>query len=207
MPRRTKTTESSLPVHFANDRSLPAADRNDLLAWVKAGIPEGDPSDAPLARRFRDDWAIGEPDFVAQIPRAFDIKATGQMPYKHAVVKTDFEDDRWVQAVEIQPTDRTVVHHVLVFVQDGNKRINEDAGFFAAYVPGNTFQQYPAGMAKRIPRRQPACVSTALHARRHGNNRSNPLGHRVRRQAAGTCNSQRGNFQPQNFNPAGRRQP
>jgi Ca2+-binding EF-hand superfamily protein/thiol-disulfide isomerase/thioredoxin len=145
---------SSLDIHWANDRSLAENERRDLFDWVKAGAPEGNPADAPLPRDFPEQWAIGQPDVIYEIPKPFTVKATGQMPYQHTVVKTQFDEDRWVQAVEIQPTERAVVHHVLVFVhraEDGKPNIDETSGFFAAYVPGNSWQRYPAGMAKKLP--------------------------------------------------------
>ena len=33
---------------FANDASLTDKDKADLLGWIAAGAPEGDPADAPL---------------------------------------------------------------------------------------------------------------------------------------------------------------
>lgn len=53
--------------HWANDRSLSDQDRADLLAWIKAGAPEGEPSDAPVPRRFAEGWNIGRPDLVVRI--------------------------------------------------------------------------------------------------------------------------------------------
>lgn len=54
--------------------------------------------------------------------------------------------------MEIQPTNRAVVHHVLVFVRPkGLGRILNRDGFFAAYVPGNDHQIYPEGLARRLP--------------------------------------------------------
>lgn len=147
-------TEASFGVRWSNDCSLSPKDEADLLAWIDGGAPEGDPADAPLPRMFPRDWEIGKPDVVLQLPRSVAIKATGQMPYVHQIVATGFEEDRWIKAVEVRPTSPAVVHHVLVFVRDGKSRsreIDEDAGFLAAYVPGNTHQQYPEGMAKRIP--------------------------------------------------------
>ncbi len=139
---------------WSNDRSLSEADRSDLLAWIKSGLPPGDPADAPLPRQYPAEWMIGTPDLVVQTPEPISIKATGRMPYRHVRVETDFAEDRWVQAIEIQPTDRAVVHHVLVFVQQrGETRpeIDERSGFFAAYVPGNSYQRYPQGFAKKLP--------------------------------------------------------
>ena len=77
------------------------------------------------------------------LPREIKIKATGQMPYAYLRVKTNFPEDRWIQATEVRPTAPEVVHHVLVFAsgEDGIKR--EQAGALAAYVPGNTFVEFP----------------------------------------------------------------
>lgn len=60
------------------------------------------------------------------------------------------------------PSDRSVVHHVLVFVrQPGTKApqagsvdeaLEELSGFFGAYVPGNSSLVYSNGLAKRLPK-------------------------------------------------------
>ena len=73
------------------------------------------------------------------------------MPYVYLRVKTNFPEDRWIQATEVRPTAPEVVHHVLVFASgaDGIKR--EQAGALAAYVPGNTFVEFPPGVAKKLP--------------------------------------------------------
>ncbi len=145
------------PVRWLNDRSLAAADRADLLAWLEAGLPEGDPTDAPLPLPVPGEWQIGKPDLVVKLPRAVAVKAEGTMPYQHLVVETGLTEDRWVEAFEVRPSRREVVHHVLVFVIDGNGRRggqepNEQSGFFAAYVPGNSSQAYPVGFAKKLPK-------------------------------------------------------
>lgn len=151
---------------FVNDRSLTADDKAALLAWLKAGTPIGDPADAPLPRTFPKEWAIGKPDVVFQIPKPIAIKATGTMPYQTAVIDTKLTEDKWIRGYEIQPTDRSVVHHVLVFVVSGEAaggeannplaRLRDEAeerqGFFAAYVPGNDKQVFPDGFAKPLPK-------------------------------------------------------
>lgn len=144
---------------WGNDRSLSERDRSDLLAWLAAGRPAGDAKDAPLARTWPGEWQIGTPDAVFQIPKPIEVKATGTMPYQNVIVQTGLTADRWVSAVEVQPTAREVVHHVLVFVKGGGgllggRRIagnDEGGGFFAAYVPGNDHVIYPDGFAKPLP--------------------------------------------------------
>jgi len=147
------------PSPWVNDRSLAAADKADLLAWLKGGRTLGDPADAPLPRKFPEDWAIGTPDLVVQLPHPIAIKAEGTMPYQNVVVETGLAEDKWVQALEVQPGVREVVHHVLVFARPprtaGDDAFDDSAaerqGFFAAYVPGNGHAIFPDGFARKLP--------------------------------------------------------
>ena len=126
---------------WANDCSLSNNDKTDLLAWLENELPEGDPADAPLPRDYPAEWEIGTPELVVQLPEPIAIQATGQMPYKHIRVETNLKEGRWIKAVEVRPTARSVVHHVLVFLEDENGEADGlRQAFVAAYVPGNTHQ-------------------------------------------------------------------
>jgi len=139
---------------FVNDRSLPEVDKAVLLAWFEANAPVGEPVEAPLPRSYPKDWAIGKPDLVLQIPKAIAIKATGTMAYQRVVVDTNFDEDKWIQAIEVRPTAKAgVVHHILAFPIGPGKDVPRGAeagGHVAAYVPGNTAQIYPTGYAKKL---------------------------------------------------------
>jgi Ca2+-binding EF-hand superfamily protein/peroxiredoxin len=147
--------EAGHPSPWANDRSLAARDKADLLAWLASDMPLGDPADAPLSRTFPKDWTIGEPDATFQLPEPVSIKAEGVMPYVIKRVPTNFKEDHWVDAIEVQPTARDVTHHVLVFVlpPGASQRdiADERGGFFGIYVPGNSTLIYPEGFARKIP--------------------------------------------------------
>jgi mono/diheme cytochrome c family protein len=145
------------PSPWANDRTLSPEDKADLLAWLSGSRAEGNPADAPLPLHFASTWQIGEPDAIIRIPKPIEVKATGIMPYQNVTVETDFAEDRWVQAIEVLPTARQVVHHALVHIipkgADPSRRgrIQNGDGFFAAYVPGNNTLQFPEGFGKLIP--------------------------------------------------------
>lgn len=155
---------AAMPSPWANDRSLGQADKDAIAAWIKAGKPEGDPKDLPLPRTFASsEWSIGTPDAVFTLPEPIAVKADGFMPYQNVLVPTNTTEDRWVKAVQIVPTDPSVVHHVLVFAldeeaakdPDTRRRLGNDesSGYWAAYVPGNDAITFPEGMAKRLPAR------------------------------------------------------
>jgi hypothetical protein len=103
-----ETGEAYTP--WANDRSLAEAEKQELLVWIAGGKPEGDRRDAPQPRQFPEGWLIGEPDAVFQFSDPVPVKATGVMPYQYVTVETNLPEDKWVQAIEVQPGDRGVVH-------------------------------------------------------------------------------------------------
>lgn len=139
---------------WLNDRSLSGKDKDDLLAWLGGDLKKGNPADAPLPRDFSSGWLIGKPDVVFQLPKPIAVKATGTMPYQNIRVDTGIDEDRWVQAIEVQPSAREVTHHVLVFAapKGAPRAVGEGQGFFAVYVPGNNTLIYPDGFAKKLPK-------------------------------------------------------
>jgi hypothetical protein len=143
---------------FANDRSLSAKERAMLLAWVDQGCPLGDTKDLPAPRKFPEDWAIGTPDLIIEMPETYVVQAQGTLPYQHFRVPTNFKKDTWVQATEVRPSDRSVVHHITVSVVDPKagplgivlKGADRDQ-YLASYAPGFGSQAYPEGTGKLIP--------------------------------------------------------
>jgi hypothetical protein len=48
----------------------------------------------------------------------YNVPATGTIAYQNFMVPTNFTEDKWVQAIEARPGNRSVVHHILVFASD-----------------------------------------------------------------------------------------
>lgn len=140
---------------FANARNLPDDEKRVLLDWVKAGAPEGDRSDLPPPKSFTDGWQLSrEPDLIVSMrDRPYDVPASGTVRYQYFSVDPKLAEDKWVTAAEIQPGERSVVHHILVFAKTESemRRFDGEGAFLAAYVPGFLPQQYPTGMAKLLP--------------------------------------------------------
>ncbi len=146
---------------FSNDRSLSDEDREALIGWIDNGCPEGDAKDAPLPRKFTEGWKIGEPESVLQIAEPITVPAKGKVEYQYVKVKTSFDEDKWVQAMEIRPSAPQVVHHVLIFLKypRNHPRASEQpddrgglAGYFMGMVPGQGEIVFPEGMGKFLPK-------------------------------------------------------
>jgi peroxiredoxin/mono/diheme cytochrome c family protein len=146
---------------FSNDRRLSKEDRDTLLAWIAQDCPKGDPRDLPPAREFPRGWSIGKPDVVFSMPKEFNVPAKGGkngIRYQNFVVDTNFDEDRWVQAVEARPGNRAVVHHIIVYVMKPGQRRGQNRtdgigdGLLVAFAPGDLPAVFPSGTAKKIPK-------------------------------------------------------
>ncbi len=143
---------------FSNARIMSEDDKQILREWVKAGSPEGDPADLPESRTYTAGWSLPKkPDFVIDMrDQPFDVQAEGTVRYKYFTVDPGFTEDRWIKAAELQPGNRAVVHHILVFSLPGGRReraslASVNGEFLAAYVPGHRPPVYDDGMAKLVP--------------------------------------------------------
>lgn len=144
---------------FANDRSLSESDRKTLLAWIDQGMPRGKDDDLPPRREFPDHWKIGKPDVVIHMPKAFDVPAQtprGGVPYKHYLIETGFDEDKWIERAEAKADAAEVVHHILVFIVPPGKRFipgSPDTPVLCGMAPGDMPMMLKPGLAKLIPKR------------------------------------------------------
>jgi hypothetical protein len=155
--------------HFANDRSLSQREIETLVGWVDGGATEGDPKDAPAppAHAWPQGWAIGTPDAIFEMPVPFSVPAKGAVDYQYIILPARFAEDKWIQKVEIRPSDRRVVHHAVVYIREpGSKWLERQSsgvsfsvplaqGFTTSdvlmvYTPGNSSALWKSGMAKKI---------------------------------------------------------
>jgi hypothetical protein len=118
---------------FSNANGLEPDEIELLAKWADAGAPKGDPKDLPPPVDWVEGWGIGKPDKVYELPQAFDVPASGVVDYQHVIVPTGFTQDTWVQAAEVRPTDRMVVHHIIAFVRE------PDSKWFRGQKPGVFF--------------------------------------------------------------------
>jgi len=99
---------------FTNARRLTNEQRTTIARWVAGGAPEGNPADLPTPPRYADGWQIGEPDLVLEMD-PYAVPAEGIVQYEWAYIPTNFTEAKYVQAIEIRPGNRKLVHHVLAY--------------------------------------------------------------------------------------------
>jgi hypothetical protein len=100
---------------FDNDRRLSDAEKNTIAQWVAAGAPEGNPQDRPAPPQYATGWMIKQPDSVLTMNEDYPIPASGTIAYQYFEVPTNFTEDKWIEAFEVRPGNRSVVHHVIVY--------------------------------------------------------------------------------------------
>jgi peroxiredoxin len=102
---------------FAGDLGLRPEEVRSLVHWVENGASRGEAEDplvqvpVPLP-----EWPLGPPDLVIEIPEQ-QIPATGILPYRKHTVRLENETERWVRAVDLRPSNASVLHHGFAFLR------------------------------------------------------------------------------------------
>jgi hypothetical protein len=127
--------------NFKHDRRMSDADIRTISSWADNGAPEGDAKDKPAPIAFQDGWNI-KPDMIIEMPKAFNIPATGTVDYQNFLVKVNFPEDLWVVAAEMRAGNREVLHHGRVLVRRPGMEFMKDA------VPGEAYRTGSLEMQK-----------------------------------------------------------
>jgi len=111
-----KAEPASYP--YRDERRLTAEQIALIASWVAHGTPEGDPAERVEPPKFAGGWRLGEPDLVIEMPAAFHIPSDGPDIYRNIAVPLGLTKDQWITAIDMHPSARTAVHHVLYFADD-----------------------------------------------------------------------------------------
>lgn len=140
---------------FDGERRLSDDQIAVIRGWVEQGAIEGDPADLPPTPRLGDDWLLGEPDLIVQVP-SFTLPGQGQEVYRNLVAPIPVTAARYVHAVELRPGNAKAVHHARMMVDTTESSRTLDAedsipgfdgmdmasnasnpgGFFVGWTPG-----------------------------------------------------------------------
>ncbi|HET8678457.1 MAG TPA: thiol-disulfide isomerase [Blastocatellia bacterium] len=115
---------------FSNDRRLSEKEIATIVAWVDGGAVKGDDKDLTPMPKYAPGWTFGEPDLVIEMPVDFEVPAEGELPMQNFYVPVPFNEERWVEKVELRPGNPAVVHHSIanvVRLPEGTKIVNGKA--------------------------------------------------------------------------------
>ena len=169
-----KAEPASFP--YRDERRLPDADIALIQAWVKGGMEEGTGT-APAPPTFGSGWALGEPDLLVEMPAAYHLPADGPDIYRNIAMPLGLTEDKWVTAIDMKPSARAAVHHVLYFA-DPNGKAHEkkqgtEPGFNgmrpSASIPLGGFAlgaqpgRFPEGFAMKVPKGSDFVVQYHFH--------------------------------------------
>jgi hypothetical protein len=163
---------------FQDERRLSDRQIALLRRWVQTGMAEGDPRALPEMPKFQEGWYLGKPDLILTMDRAFDVPADGPDIYRNFVLRLNLPEDKWLTAIEVRPSARGVVHHMLYF-SDG-KRAGRDldgkdgqpgfagmafrgTGLLGGTAVGGTPAKLPDGLALPLPAGSDLVVQTHFH--------------------------------------------
>ena len=169
MIRETVVTRRMPPWHadpqsaeLSNGSALTPDEIRLIAAWVDAGAPRGDGEELlreASAKAASAGWVLGEPHKIVSLEAPEQIPAEGILDYRLRKIKVDVDEDKWVTAVEVRPTNYESTHHIVVTLTYPEDRKDEQpewwsdsGGYFGIYVPGIIPVTYPKGTARYMPK-------------------------------------------------------
>lgn len=106
--------------NFKNNFSLPDSSAYKLIQWIENGIPFGQGSDPLIGLDIPSkEWKMGTPDTIITLHKE-ELPVSGVVPYRYQTINLNLGEDRWISAIEIQPSNPKVMHHILVSHDDRN---------------------------------------------------------------------------------------
>jgi hypothetical protein len=144
----------------------------------------GNESELPREKPFVGGWKLGPPDLVIEPDADFPIPAAGVDLYRCFVIPTHLPGDVYISAVEYQPGNPRVVHHLMAFIETagaGRKRDEAEPGpgyssysgagveiygDLGGWAPGNVPAHLPDGVGRSLP--QGADVILQVHYHPNG---------------------------------------
>jgi tetratricopeptide (TPR) repeat protein/mono/diheme cytochrome c family protein len=110
---------------LAGERRLSDDEIGTIDRWVKAGLVEGNPAEAPPQPRWSAGWQLGEPDLVVPLPE-FTLRADGADLFRNFVVTVPGSKTRYVRGFEFRPGGRAVHHaNIRVDPTPASRRLDE----------------------------------------------------------------------------------
>ena len=127
-----------------------------IAKWIEAGTPRGGQTKSIPTKvsESRGEWLIGKPDLLLTMTEPYRVPASGVVQYQYYELLNYSGEEQWVDAIEIKPGVRSVVHHANVYMaQPEILTVGFDSGErWASFAPGRPPTTFPDGVARRLPK-------------------------------------------------------
>lgn len=154
---------------FAHERTLTQQEKDIIVAWVDQGAPAGNLAAAPTPPSYSGsgsqmatiDWSGGIGNYT---------NTAVVDDYRNFYIPTNEGVDKFIQEIELVPGTRSMVHHVLIYMEEDTAGLlSLDAGdpgpgwsnvggtglstskLICTWVPGTDILKYPDGMGVLLP--------------------------------------------------------
>jgi hypothetical protein len=164
---------------YRDERRLSDKEIATIQDWVKEGVAEGESAQKPEPPKFSSGWMLGQPDMVVQMPAAYHVPADGPDIYRNIAVPLGLTNDQWVTAIDMRPSARPVVHHVLYFADPkglahqkppqgsepgfSGMRAGGAAIALGGWAVGAQPQFFPEGLALHVPKGSDLVIQYHFH--------------------------------------------
>jgi hypothetical protein len=156
------TDECNPQLNWKDDPRLDEYEIGLLRAWVEAGAPEGDP-EAAAELPDSPSLALDAADLRLTIPTEVEVSGTSDR-FVCFSLDPGMASDTWIDAVQVNPGNAAIVHHVLIFADlegasvakageegyydcFGGPGIEGDLQLIGAWAPGAIPARTPPGVA------------------------------------------------------------
>ncbi len=152
---------------YAHERILTQTEISTIVDWVNGGMISGDTTTV-TAPVYSSNWLIQTPDLSVKIPTYTSTANTSDV-YRCFVIPTGVSANKYIQEMEVIPGNGSIVHHVLVFSDNGTTCTSLDnadplpgytnAGgtgdanskLIGTWVPGQGKIELPNGFGLKLP--------------------------------------------------------
>lgn len=134
--------------HFANDMSLTGREISLILSWADGGAPSGvllaDEDKQPVFVPSLDSWELGTPDAVIPVAEKQNVAAGSPFRIERLEVATGLKQPQWLRALQMNPTDRRVVHYAAIYEARTGR-------WLGTWTPSSQVSAMPGGSGVQLP--------------------------------------------------------
>lgn len=139
---------------YKGGHSISTRELDVLVTWAVGGTPNGPvgKQDVPVVPAPRP-WRAGKPDHEVKMPKAHELPVGTQEEDVELAIPSGLTEEKWVKAIDILPSDPSLVRDAVVSVENGP--------LLGLWVPGDDTIAAPNGTGFKVPAR--ATLKLKIH--------------------------------------------